>query len=403
MRDMGRKRSWSVQTLLVVGLLTGAARGDIDWDSVPIINHSTLQGVSPSGDSTFSSGSFPIRLRGVVLNNPADMLDSTPDFIPYSGPQNFFQLGGEWQIFIQSVDPGDIGGTALWMAQNVGNVPWHQDSDYSYQDAEWIAEINRLSLDGTLAAGDLIEVRARTGLPFGGKFNVNENHSNDPENDFEIILLEKEYGLPDPANISIADVKDEFDQDLFDYTRQVGGERYQAQLVQLDNLQLLSGVWAPDEMVTVTDESGLTLSMRLGLDSAFSSMLAPTGLFSATGIFNEESSGYQLWVTDADKIVLQSLIGDLNDDGFVGQDDLNILLGQWGQEVEVGALGDLSMDGFIGQDDLNVVLGAWGTGTPLPNLESIPEASSLALASFALGVGVLWTKRRRLQNRNLEG
>jgi hypothetical protein len=382
--------------LLIITLAITAdnAHADIDWESVPLTKHATLQGVNTAGNSTFSSAAFPIRLQGIVLNDPEDMLDSTANYIPFSGPQDFFNFGGQWQVFIQSVDPNDIGGTALWMAQNVGNVPWHQDSDYSYSNDDWNAEISRLSLNGTLQAGDLIEVRARTGLPFGGKFNVNENHSNEPEFDFEIVLLQKDYGLPTPQEISISDVRNEFDQDLFDFTRQTGGERYQSQLVQLDHLQLVSGSWAPDELVTVTDESGRTLSLKLGLDSAFGSMSTPTGVFSATGIFNQESTGYQLWVTEANDILLQALLGDLNEDGFVGQDDLNIVLGDWGQTVEVGSIGDLNLDGFIGQDDLNVILGAWGTGTPLPNLQAIPEVSSMALVSIAAVFGMYLRKRR---------
>ena len=93
--------------------------------------------------------------------------------------------------------------------------------------------------------------------------------------------------------------------------------------------------------------------------------------------------------------VLQSLVGDLNNDGFVGQDDLNILLGLWGQEVDSGSTGDLNLDGFIGQDDLNVVLGAWGTGTP-PQVatEAVPEASSLLLLAATASMFVVRYRRR---------
>ncbi|MEZ6190607.1 MAG: hypothetical protein R3C45_04870 [Phycisphaerales bacterium] len=58
--------------------------------------------------------------------------------------------------------------------------------------------------------------------------------------------------------------------------------------------------------------------------------------------------------------------GDLNADGFVGIDDLNIVLGHWNQNVPAGnrQSGDASGDGFIGIADLGFVLGDWNNGTP---------------------------------------
>ncbi len=77
------------------------------------------------------------------------------------------------------------------------------------------------------------------------------------------------------------------------------------------------------------------------------------------------------------------IIGDLNGDGFVGIDDLNIVLGNWNQSVTSAnsLAGDLSGDGFVGIDDLNAVLGNWNTGSPPPsgNQASIPEPGTLAV------------------------
>ncbi|MEZ6193478.1 MAG: hypothetical protein R3C45_19580, partial [Phycisphaerales bacterium] len=60
------------------------------------------------------------------------------------------------------------------------------------------------------------------------------------------------------------------------------------------------------------------------------------------------------------------ITGDLNSDGFVGIDDLNIVLGNWNQNVTPGdwLAGDPSGDGFVGIADLNTVLGNWNAGTP---------------------------------------
>ncbi|MEZ6191947.1 MAG: hypothetical protein R3C45_11770 [Phycisphaerales bacterium] len=52
------------------------------------------------------------------------------------------------------------------------------------------------------------------------------------------------------------------------------------------------------------------------------------------------------------------LAGDLDDDGFVGINDLNLVLGAWNQNVIPGDPDvDPSGDGFVGIEDLNIVLG----------------------------------------------
>jgi hypothetical protein len=81
------------------------------------------------------------------------------------------------------------------------------------------------------------------------------------------------------------------------------------------------------------------------------------------------------------------LIGDLDGDGFVGIADLNIVLGNWNQNVTAGdpLVGDPSGDGFVGIEDLNYVLGAWNNGTP-PQASNIPEPAMLALVGLGLPV-----------------
>ncbi len=78
------------------------------------------------------------------------------------------------------------------------------------------------------------------------------------------------------------------------------------------------------------------------------------------------------------------LLGDLTGDGFVGIEDLNIILGAWNQTVPAGVLlqGDPSGDGFVGIEDLNFVLGNWNLGAP-------PPAEALALVPEPGTVGVL--------------
>ena len=87
------------------------------------------------------------------------------------------------------------------------------------------------------------------------------------------------------------------------------------------------------------------------------------------------------------------LDGDLNGDGFVGVEDLNLILGAWNQFVTPGDLlaGDPSEDGFVGIDDLNTVLGSWNAGIPPVAGSYIPEPTMFGL----FGVGGLILLRRR--------
>jgi hypothetical protein len=89
--------------------------------------------------------------------------------------------------------------------------------------------------------------------------------------------------------------------------------------------------------------------------------------------------------------VAPDLDGDLDGDGFVGITDLNIVLGNWNQNVAAGdeSVGDPSGDGFVGIEDLNVVLGNWNAGTP-PSAAAVPEPAALAL----LGLGGLALLKR---------
>ena len=89
------------------------------------------------------------------------------------------------------------------------------------------------------------------------------------------------------------------------------------------------------------------------------------------------------------------LLGDLNDDGFVGGADLDIVRSFWGQTVTAGnkLKGDPSGDGFVGGDDLDEVRAHWGEGTPPAGPIAVPEPGILILVCGALGVGLLWRHR----------
>ena len=287
------------------------ARADADWGSMSYTLFRDMQAVNADGSAAWSvpldldspSGQA-YKLLGVVLNNPGDMLDSTPNYM--EGPM--WAMGGQWQVYVQTVDPSDFGGAACWMGQNYGNHYWHwQYWDYNYTNEEWQDEVDRVGLNGTLQAGDLIEVRARGGLFYKGKFNVNEQHDNDPAFNFDVIRL-GHPGLPTPEDIELSDVKnpDGGNPDanfIFQQDRLAGAEHYQATLVNLQDVSLVSSAgWGPDADLVVTDGEGRHLTMKLGL-TGFDQVLPPWEPFDVVGIFDQESGdytgGYRLWVMDA--------------------------------------------------------------------------------------------------------
>jgi hypothetical protein len=96
----------------------------------------------------------------------------------------------------------------------------------------------------------------------------------------------------------------------------------------------------------------------------------------------------------ADRAIPTVLIGDLDSDGFVGIADLNLVLGNWNQNVTPGnpLEGDPTGDGFVGITDLNTVLGNWNAGTPPTSGGTVPEPATLAL--LTLGGAAMLGRRR---------
>lgn len=88
------------------------------------------------------------------------------------------------------------------------------------------------------------------------------------------------------------------------------------------------------------------------------------------------------------------LHGDLDNDGFVGISDLNLVLTYWNQTVPpADPAADPSGDGFVGIEDLNEVLPWWNWGTPPAGNMNIPEPSILSIL-FLAGVGIAGRRTR---------
>ena len=89
-----------------------------------------------------------------------------------------------------------------------------------------------------------------------------------------------------------------------------------------------------------------------------------------------------------------SIPGDLDDDGYVGLDDLDIILNNWNQNVPpADPRADPSNDDYVGLDDLDILLNNWNFGIPPAAVSAnVPEPAGLTL--LALG-GVTMLLRRR--------
>lgn len=362
---------------LIIAIVTCCAAAaawadEPNWPTIEVVPHSVFQAVHPDGTSAYTGG-FPARLRGVVLNNHEDWLDPRPDYTPQYTP---WYLGGEWEIFVQAVHPDDFGGTACWIGQNYGNLPWIADPFFSYTNNEWTQELHRLNYpiqhpEPPLRSGDLVEIRARAGLPFAGKMNVNEQHNNDRDpntgqighdHDFDIVFLEREYGLPEPADITLSDLLRDVPNGhefIWDPTRETGGEHYQSTLVMIKGVKLLDpNNWGPDNDLTLIDRTTRRLPIHLGLNPSFQQTQPPTVTCNVTGILNQESQtgmgGYYLIALHAGSFVC----GDANCDGVTDFEDINPFVlalsdPQAYQTRYPGCLPDMNGDFRVEFDDIN--------------------------------------------------
>lgn len=275
-------------------------------DDAPVVTnrltHAELQAVNPDGTSTETwINRYPFTIRGILLNDPADML--SPDYLEGATGRG---AGAQYQVFVQSVEPGDRGGTALFMSEGgIGR---------SYTEAEWAAEYARVTTDPETGRpfrpGDYVEVTARCALYRNGKANINEGHRpDDPNKDFDVRLLTADAGFPQAEAVLLSDLvdlaEDGTQKQIFDSSREKGGEHWQGMRVRLDAIRLTNSPagWNPDlpwneRLVNCTDAAGRVFPLRL---PRYSLGPAPNRWFSATGILNQEGSdtaGYELFVQE---------------------------------------------------------------------------------------------------------
>ena len=285
-------RSCLLWVAVVVLVFTGALWAD---PTVGLVTHRQFQAVSGSGEQTYAETEKVI-LEGIVLHNPADMLNPTPD----DSITAIYNLSAQWQFFFQG-EGDDHAGTAVFMGQLYDNLPWVETGGYS--NGEWIAELTRLNA-AQFSPGDRIRVTGYF-LSYKGKCNVNEQHNKNADHDFTIELLERGVGLPKPEVVSLNELKDEQDQFVFDPNRLVGAEYYQARLIKIEDVNVVDpNAWGPNGELVVTDGTR-TLPVKLGRGNGiYPGSFNLTQPFDVIGIVDQESydltSGYRLYVMNYD-------------------------------------------------------------------------------------------------------
>jgi len=307
-----------INLMLVIVMVAGSV-AFADDPTVAEVTHTELQAVNADGYGTYTATDKVI-ISGIVLNTPEQMLNPTPG----AG-----YMGGQWQTYIQG-EGDDHAGTAVWLGQYYSKVSSSDD----YTDEELLDEMCRINTDPSTGyifnAGDKVQVTGWYKF-YGGKTNINEKHMKEPFWDFEIELVKPAVGLPQPEVITLDQVKDENDDYIFDSSRLTGCEYYQAQLVRVEDVNVVDPEnWGPGNTITITDSNGLTFPVLLGIGNGFTRYDCPTGQIDVIGILDQEAPGcavcdygYRIWVTnyDGNGLVLTgrghkrgNLPGDINTD-----------------------------------------------------------------------------------------
>lgn len=287
-------RSFMVLTTVVLSLTLAATAKAAP--TVAELTHSEFQAVTASGEQAYNA-TEKVVLEGILLHNPADMLDPTPD----DTNTQTFDVAGQWQFFFQG-EGDDHAGTAVWMGQLYNNLPW-VSPDGGYTNEEFVAELTRLNA-ARFCPGDRIRVTGYY-LSYNGKQNINEQHNKNPDHDFTIELLEPDVGLPRPEVVTMDELKDANDQFIFDPARLTGCEYYQSRLMKIEGVYFAdANGWGPYGELLITD--GIkTFPVKLGRGNgiyAGSNNLSEP--FDVIAIMDQESpdlvDGYRLYVMNYD-------------------------------------------------------------------------------------------------------
>ncbi len=153
--------------------------------------------------------------------------------------------------------------------------------------------------------------------------------------------------------------------------RATGAERYQGMAIRIDDVSLTSLVgWQPNGNMTITDGS-LTLPIKLGRGTGFTTFAPPTGTFSIVGILDQEDAiatdgfkdGYYLYLMDYDGTHfylpgLNLAPADFDQDGDVDSDDFAHLQACYTENGTTATPdcrdADLTRDLYVSSQDLDL-------------------------------------------------
>jgi len=261
----------------VLGMLTvQAVTAESMWDLEAV--NSIGFGTHPKVNADASDPSNLVTVEGVALCGSSEILNPGPPAA----------MGIAYTLFVQD-DTSDRGGIQAWAGSWFYGDPMWTDlrqSDY----------IN-------VSAGDRVRITGFIADAGRGKVVINHRHSNSPNLVFTVEVL-GHPGLPDPVLIPSVSQCNYFDQ-----TRSGGGEFYQTRYAMLHGVDVTSGNWANNSMLTVADESG-SVGMLLSARGDFSGQSKPDGKLNVVGIFDQEDTtspyteNYRLWVKKQSDVAL---------------------------------------------------------------------------------------------------
>jgi len=201
----------------------------------------------------------------------------------------------------------------------------------------------------------------------------------------------------DGRGVAFADIDSDGDLDLV----VTGGPTDETKLWRNDSI--LAGHWINLKLVG-TDGNRSAIGARVEVTTDLGTFMQEVSGGAGRGSFNDLPLEFGLGAaTTIDQILIrwtngftqvinglamdqvatitQSILGDLNGDGFVGIDDLNIVLNNWNTDGTLDPRANPTNDGIVGVDDLNLVLANWNSGTPPPPeaLATVPEPGTIGL------------------------
>ena len=138
-----------------------------------------------------------------------------------------------------------------------------------------------------------------------------------------------------------------------------------------------SEAWWPVEVLAANvADSDMVTSHQLTISSLNPETIYQFRIRSTNG--NTAIPGQIIWGAVGTFTTDSGLPGDVDNDGFVGAEDLVTILSYWGQSGRGWEQGDLTGEGFVGAEDYVVVLSNWGSSAPA---EPVSNAISTSAGS----------------------